>query len=145
MPTDIQHRNTAESAEPSVTELVAGIVNDAQTLIKQQFTLLAAEVRNEVRQAKQAAISISIGAGLAALGGVFLLLMVVSILNEFVGLPRWASYGIVGSVLAAIGAGLLLYGRRKVAEVHLAPPPQTAEALKENVQWLKTQTTSEPT
>ena len=37
----------------SLTALVAGIVNDAQELLKQQVALLKHDVRQDIRQAKE--------------------------------------------------------------------------------------------
>jgi len=44
--------------------------------------------------------------------------------------------------LVGVGALLLYFGTREAASVHLITPPQTTEALKENVEWLKKQAAS---
>jgi len=130
------------SIEPSIASLVGGIVTDAQDLMKQQFALLRREVQTELRQAKMAAISLSIGICLAAIGGLILLFMLVHLLNAVAGLPLWSCYGIVGGGLTIIGLGFFFLGKREAADVELAPPPRTAETIKENWQWLKGQTIS---
>jgi len=138
MATDLQ-----TDREPSVAALVGGIVGDVQNLIGQQFTLLRREIEQELRQAKRATISLSAGTAIAAFGGVLLLVMLVHALHAGTALPLWGCYGIVGGGVTAIGAGLLIYGRREAADVHLVKPPETAEAMKENLQWLSNPTTSD--
>jgi len=70
--------------------------------------------------------------------------MVVHVLNKATRLPLWSCYGLVGGALGAAGAGLLAAGRREAEGVRLVPA-QTMEALKENVEWIKEQTTQEET
>lgn len=129
-------------AQPSIVSLVGGILGDAKKLIEQQFTLLRREIEGEIRQAKSAAISLALGAGITAVGSVLLLLMVVHAVHAFTEVPLWGCYGLVGGLLVVVGSLLLYFGRREAASVHLIAPPQTTEALKENVEWLKKQRAS---
>ena len=130
--------------QPGIAALVGGIVHDGQKLIEQQFALLRREIAAELRRMRNAAISLAIGAGACAVGGILLLVMVVHLLHAYTDLPLWGCYGVVGGALAGTGALLLLLGSRKAAGVHLVPPPQTAQALRENVEWLKHPTNSSP-
>ena len=137
---------TKTASDASLTSLVSGIIGDAQNLMTQHFTLLRREVQAELRQAKSAAITMVIGGVVVAVGVILLLVMVVHLLHDpdLAGLPLWASYAIVGGVLTAAGVGFLVFGKREAGDVHLAPPPQTAEAVREDLAWLKNQTTSTP-
>ena len=81
----------------------------------------------------------AVGAAVLALGGLFLCLTVAAVFHEAVGLPWWASFLIVGGVLSGLGAVLFFTGRHKAAQVNVVPP-QTAETMKENVQWIRNQT-----
>jgi hypothetical protein len=134
MATDIHN-----ASEPSLASLVSGIINDAQTLIKQEMALARREFTEEIKQTKQAAVSLALGVGVAALGGLLLLLMLVYLLHEEAGLKVWWSYGIVGGLALIIGLSLLLVAKARASEISLVPP-QTAETMKENVQWIKNQT-----
>jgi hypothetical protein len=132
--------NTPESSSgPSLTALVAGIVNDLQRLLRQELQLARTEVRQEWDKTKTAASSMAAAAGLAAVAGLLLCLMVVYILHELAGLPLWGSFGIVGGVLALFSLLLFAVGRAKASEVHVIPP-KTVETLKEDVQWIRNQT-----
>jgi hypothetical protein len=130
---------TPNTSEPSLTSLVNGIIRDAQDLVHQEIALARREVRDEIEKAKQAVVSLSVGVATAAVGGLFLLLMVVHILQEEAHLKLWMSYLIVGGILAVVGGVLYAMGRTKAGDIRLVPK-QTAETLKENVQWLKRQT-----
>lgn len=124
---------------PSMTSLLGGIVSDIQTLVRQEITLAKSEMIREWDKAKTAAGSMAAGAAILALGGVLLCLAVVCVLKEVAHLDWWASFLIVGGVLAVLGAVLFYIGRNKAAQVNVIPP-QTAETMKENVQWIRNQT-----
>jgi VIT1/CCC1 family predicted Fe2+/Mn2+ transporter len=128
-----------QSDAPSMATLVGGIIQDAQRLVRQEVALARREMQVELDKAKGASVALAIGAGLAMLGGVFLGLTVVFLLHEPGGLPLWASFLIVGGVLAIGGAIGLFAGIQQVRTISLVPP-QTAETLQENVQWLQNQT-----
>ena len=78
-------------------------------------------------------------AGLAALGALTAFLILVLDL----AMPAWAAALIVTALWAAVAGVLALRGREKVREVGRPVPEQTADSVKEDVQWLKGQTRSE--
>jgi high-affinity Fe2+/Pb2+ permease len=125
-----------QSDAPSMASLVGGIINDATRLVRQEIALARREMQAEFDKAKVATISLAAGAGLVMFGAIFLGLMVVFLLYEVAGLPEWASFLIVGGVVAIAGAILLYAGIQQFRKVSLVPP-QTAETLQENVQWLQ--------
>jgi hypothetical protein len=124
---------------PSMASLLGGIVSDIQTLVRQEITLAKTEMIREWDKAKTAAGSMAAGVAILALGGLLLCLAIVSALHEAVGLPWWASFLIVGGVFTGLGAVLFFTGRNKAARVNVIPP-QTAETMRENVQWIRNQT-----
>lgn len=130
--------DTSVPKEPGPTRtLVKGIFQDAQNLLDQHVRLLRSEVKQEVRQLKRGIVSVGVGAAIAGLGVIYLLGMIVHLLAANTRIPLWGCYGIVGGGLALVGAVLLLGGRKSVSDAHLAPPPVTGQALKEDVEWLK--------
>jgi hypothetical protein len=127
-----------QSDAPSMASLIGGIIQDAQRLVRQEVALARREMQVELDKAKTASVALGIGAGLCMLGAVFLCLMVVFLLHELDALPIWVSFLIVGGVLAIGGAIGLFVGIQQVRTISLVPP-ETAETLQENVQWLQNQ------
>jgi len=130
MATDL--RNAAENATASV----ADIIRDAQELLSQQLAMFRAEVREDWRKARNATIPMALGGAVVFVGVILLCLMLVHLLAwAWPELPLWGAYGIVGGVMAAVGAGAFYAGKKKL-EQNNPLPDKTAHALKENVQWL---------
>jgi hypothetical protein len=125
----------------SLPDLVSGIMDDIRTLVRQEIALGRAEILQQINKTKRAAIAVSAGIGAGAVGVLFLLLLVVHLIHEAGGLPLWGSYAIVGGVLVVIGGILFFLGKRQASEVNLVPR-QTIESIKENVQWIKDQTST---
>lgn len=127
--------------EPSLSSLVTGIIHDAQELIKQEVALARQEFKQELAKTKEVAISFAAGAVVAGLAVVFLLTAVAFLITWVSDghIPLWGSFGIVGLVLAVVGGILLYTGRNRAEDIHLIPR-QTVETMRENVQWIKTQT-----
>jgi hypothetical protein len=132
--------NPSYTSEPSLTELLTGLVNDATALLRQEVALAKHEVRVELRNIMRAVMSLGIGVGLAAIGGWLLILMLVHLLHALTALPLWACYGIVGGLFAVVGGVLLVLGKQKMARLHVVPQ-HTVETIRENVQWIKQQVT----
>jgi hypothetical protein len=133
-----QLQQTTTGTPGNMAPLVTGIIDDLQELIKQNLTLFKVEVRADLRKTKEAASALGVGAGLAVVGGLHLSLMLVFLLWWVFdpNLPLWACFGIVGGVFAGVGFALLLRGKKKLDSFNPLPD-ETADALKENVQWIK--------
>jgi len=122
-----------------MASLVSGIINDAQQLLRQEVTLAKQEVREELAKAKAVAAAGAIALALAVVGGLLLCLMLVHLLQWATGWPDWVCYGLVGGVFLAVAGVLAAVAKNKASQIDLVPR-QTVETIKENVQWLKTQT-----
>jgi hypothetical protein len=141
---DPMKKKSVESpVETDLTPLLSEIVSDSQKLISQQVELLRLELMGELQKAKTAAFSLGAGVGLIAAGGLLSTQMLVHLLHKSTRLPLWACYGILAGLLGAAGAKLIDTGGKEIADLQLTHPPQTAEALKENLRWLKGQTRAE--
>jgi hypothetical protein len=127
--------------EPTLTQLVNELASDAKELLRQELALAKYEISEEISKTKVALISLGIGVGIAAIGGLLLILMLVHLLNALAGLPLWACYGIVGGVLAIVGIVMLLHAKNKMFDIAVVPH-QTVDTMKENVRWIKQKTTS---
>ncbi len=129
-------KKSAKTEDLNVTDLVGRIAADAGKLLGQQIELLTAEVREELRQAASAAGQMAAGGGLTAVAGIMSGMMLAHLLHRATGLPLWASYGAIAGGLGLTGTALLKSGGEKLASIQLMPP-QTQEAVKENLTWLK--------
>jgi hypothetical protein len=128
------------TSKSSLTELLTGLMHDAMTLLRQEVALAKHELRAELRQIILAVMTLGVGGGIAAIGGLLLILMLVHLLQALTALPLWACYSIVGGLFAMVGGVLLVLGKQKLAHVHLVPQ-DTVETMQENAQWIKEQVT----
>jgi hypothetical protein len=119
--------------------LAKEILNEAELLVGQHARLLRAEVSAELRELARAAVPLGAGTGLCAAGGLLSTLMLVHALSRATRWPLWVCYGAVGALLGASGASLVRRGARHAARIRLCPPPHSAAALEETLQWLKAQ------
>jgi Putative Actinobacterial Holin-X, holin superfamily III len=121
--------------EPTVTQLVSGIAEDAQRLITQQYQMLRAEVREDIRRTKAALAYMGFGAAAAAVGLLFLVVALPLIINWGFNLPEWVGWAIVGGVLLVIGIIGLVVGRG-IFKKNNPLPDKTLNALEENLSWI---------
>jgi len=125
------------AAQPSVTELVSGILNDAQKLARQQLDMFKAEVREDMSRTKQAMVYGGLGIAMLTVGLIALVFGVVYLLHEQAGFSMWASWMIFAVVFLAGGAALGFVARN-LFESFNPLPDKTFNALQENMTW-KTQ------
>jgi len=128
---------TLGSGQQSMTELVSGIVNDAQRLFHQQIEMVKAEVKEDVQKTKQTALAFAAGGALIGLGVVLLAVALVYGLYAAAGpaLPLWACWAIVGGVIVLLGGVALFVGNRILASYNPLPD-KSLNALQENVSWI---------
>jgi hypothetical protein len=128
---------TATGDQPSLTDLVSGIVSDAQTLLRQQVVMLRSEFKEDMRRTKEAAKYVGLGAAVAAVGGLFLVVSLVYLLHWLTDgrLAEWACWAIVGGVLF-VGGLIAMYVGKRIFESFNPLPDKTVNALQENVSWI---------
>lgn len=121
--------------EASVTRLVSGIISDGQELMKQQFALLRAELKEDVRKAREASMMLAFGFTVLFVGCIVLALMLVYLLSWAIpSLPLWTCFGIVGCLFTLTGAGLCLGGFKRLKSA--ASLDQSVQEFKETTQWI---------
>ncbi len=130
--------------DASVSQLLSGIVGDAQTLVRQEIALARQEIREEISEAKSAGIKFGIAGAVLAIGGLLLVLTLAQGIADLFDWPTWAGYGLVGVVLAVAGYVLLSSAQKQIKNVNPVPE-KTVETMKENVEWIKDRTTSDKT
>ena len=125
----------APGREPTVTELISGIAEDAQRLLKQQYQMLRAEVKEDIRRTKSALTYMSAGIVASLMGVFFLVIALPLLLSWAFNLAYWAGFGIVGIVLLLLGIVGLFAGKR-IFEKNNPLPDKTLNALEENLSWI---------
>lgn len=122
--------------EPSVTELVTGIIADGQKLFKQQVEMLTHEIKEDVAKTRQAGLLLGFGVGVGLVGAVLLAMMLVLLTNwALPDLPLWSCYGIWGAIVFILGAGLAYKGHLKLDGFNPLKD-ESAQTMKENVAWI---------
>lgn len=133
--------NLETSSDPSATSLLAGIFKDVQELFKQQLALFQAEIKDDLKKTKDAALSLAVGAGIALVGGFMLCFMMVHLMHWAIPaaggpqVPLWVCFATVGGVFTVLGGALVYAGKKKFDSFNPLPD-QSVEAMKENVQWI---------
>jgi uncharacterized membrane protein YqjE len=132
--TTIVSRGGAES-ERSITAVLKDIAGNVQHIVRAEVRLATVELQDEAAKAKRSVMLMIAGGAVAMLALGFVLLAGVYGLATV--LPAWAAALIVGAAAAAIGGLLASAGARQFKQVRLAP--KTAETVRENIQWAKSQ------
>lgn len=138
-PTSPRSPDGAVADDRSIADLLRELLDESSTLVKQEVRLAKAEAREEVREAGAAVGSAAAGGAVAYAGLIALVIGLGWGLGELLGDAEWLGITIAGAVVAVIGVVLLNRGREKLRT--LTPPlDTTTQTLKEDTQWLKTQT-----
>jgi len=121
----------------SLRELIQQLIGNSAALVDKQVELAKSEARQE---AKRRGIAMALLLG----GLLFFLLALISILVAIILalallMPGWLAALIVALVLAIAGGVLSLVGSRRVREPLMQ---KTLTTLKENVEWIKTRSSS---
>jgi uncharacterized membrane protein YqjE len=121
----------------SVGDLLGRVTGDLSTLLRQELELAKAELRQEAVKAGRAGGMFG-GAGvLGHLAMAFLALALTFALGNVMDLG-WAAL-IVAALLAVGTVVLVTRGRAQLRQINPVPQ-QTAETVKEDVQWAGTRT-----
>jgi len=121
--------NPANGNQPGVASLVGGLIQDTQTLIRQEVALARRELQDEWTKTKMAVAMLGIAAAVCGLAVMLLSFCLVNALE--IVLPAWASFLIVGGAYALIGGLLMAGGIYKINEIRLVP--QTTESVRRDV------------
>jgi uncharacterized membrane protein YqjE len=131
---------TSERYEPDETvgELVGKVASDIGALIASEVDLAKAELREEAQRVGRAAGMLGGG---ALVGWFALLLLSFAAAWGLADLFDSAALGflVVGAIYAVAAAVLFIVGRNRMREVHPVPEA-TIASIKEDIQWLKRQT-----
>ncbi|HWZ24701.1 MAG TPA: phage holin family protein [Verrucomicrobiae bacterium] len=120
----------------SVPEVLQDIVGNIQEIIRSEFRLAKAEVKQEASKAAPPVKVIVAGAviGFYALG----FLLFTAVMGLATMMATWLAALIVGAVLGIVALTLITTASKRLKHVN-AVPERTIETMKENVQWAKNQ------
>jgi hypothetical protein len=129
--------------EPTITEVVSGIVADVQKLVAQQLALLRSEVKGDWDRAKRAMrpmmagmVVAAVGVMLAGLTAALALYWAVSPADvDSARIPLWGCFGLTAAAFLIVGGGLIAAGVRAFQSFNPLPN-ETAEALEKNLKAL---------
>ena len=120
----------------TVPEVLQDIVGNIQEIIRSEFRLGTAEIKEEAAMAAKPVATVGAGIifGVYALG--FLFLAIVYALSTVIA--PWIAALIVTGVAALLAAVLVASGRGQLKRVKVVPK-KTIATVKENVQWATNQ------
>ena len=128
----------AAGGEPTLTELVSGITSDAQRLLQQQYQMLRAELKEDIRRTKSALAYMGFGIAATVVGAIFLVVALPLLINDGLDVVQtrpWVGWAIIGGVMLVVGIIGLLLGRR-IFQKNNPLPDKTLNALEENLSWI---------
>lgn len=127
-------------ADRPIPVLLRELGDEIATLVRQEFELAKVEI---AEKAKPAAVSVGMFGGTALFAlGAFGALTAFLIALIALALPLWASALIVTVVYAIVAGVLAMTGKKKMQEAAPLIPEQTAQTVKEDIEWAKTRAKS---
>ena len=124
----------------SVIELMRGIVQDARTLSAQELTAAKLEITQEIKKIVSSSILLGVGLFIVAVAFVLLSIVIALALAQYIPLPTWAGFAIVGGVYLVIGLIVVFAGRRKL-QTAKPKPEHTLRGAKKDAQYIKEKAT----
>jgi Putative Actinobacterial Holin-X, holin superfamily III len=122
----------------TVGELFAELSREIRTLVHQEIQLATTELTEKVSQLGKG-VGFVIGGGLVAYGGFLAIVAALVLALTAMGLPSWAA-ALGGGILIAVAGYLLIRSGLAALRPDQLTPHQTIDTLKEDAQWLRTQT-----
>ena len=121
----------------SIADVLQDILANVQTIIRSEIRLAKTEVTEEAAKARLA-VGILASAAVAGLFSIWLLLLGILFALATV-MPMWGAALVLMVLMAVVTMILLNFGKKQLKTVH-PTPERTVETMKENVQWVKSQT-----
>jgi uncharacterized membrane protein YqjE len=125
--------------ERSLGELFATLAQETSTLVRQEVQLAKAELTESASEAGRGIAFLLLGGAVVYAGFLAILAAIILALWN-AGMDGWLAALVVGVVVAAIGAVMVMRARSSLDPSRLAPR-KTVASLKEDTQWAKEQLT----
>jgi len=127
---------TYTQQEPSLSDLLSRLSDQASTLIRQEIRLAETEMTRKATKAGRNLVYIAAGAlvGMAA----FYAIVAALILALAQVMAAWLATLLVAIALGIVAALLIQYGLNKLKQIDPAPR-RTIQTMRENKEWLSEQ------
>ena len=123
-------------ADRPIGQLLRELGDEISTLVRAEIALAKAEIAEKV---KPAAASAGMFGGTALFGlGAFGAATAFLIALIALALPVWAAALVVTVIYGAVALVLAQTGKKKMQEAAPLVPEQTAQSVKEDIEWAKT-------
>jgi len=123
-------------ADRPIGELLRELGDEISTLVRAEIALAKAELAEKMKPAAASAGMFGgtalFGLGAFGAGTAFLIALIA------LALPVWAAALIVTVVYGVVALVLALTGKKKLQEAAPLVPEQTAQSVKEDIEWAKT-------
>ena len=126
-----------EGNDRSIAELISRLSRETVTLVRKEIQLAKAEMSQKVSRVGKNVGFLVVGGVVAYTGLLALVAAVILVLGLVI--PYWLSAAIVGLVITAIGAILVVKGANTLRQED-PTPQETVETLQEDKEWLRDQT-----
>jgi xanthine/uracil permease len=126
--------NDIEKEKKPITSLFSDLIHNLGSLIQHEVMLAKTEMNAKISQIEAGGASLAIGGAVLYAG--FLVLLLAAVLGLSYLVPTWLSALIIGLVVAVIGAGLVMKGRRDMKAKNLKPE-RTIESMRRNIDFTK--------
>ena len=129
---------TISTDDRTLGQMFGDLSRETRTLIQQEIQLAKTELGEKAARMAKGAAFVVAGA-LLAYGGLLALVAAFVLVLMAIGLPAWAA-ALLGGIVVAGGGYLLIHSGLAALRPHELVPRQTVETLKEDAQWLRSQT-----
>jgi tetrahydromethanopterin S-methyltransferase subunit E len=119
------------NSERTVAALLSDLASEAAMLVRQEVALVKAELDEKFARLGQGIGALAAG-GLIAFSG-WLALVTAAVLGLSQIVEPWLAALIIGVVVLALGAGLLLFGKSRLDLV----PRRSFDSLREDTAWIR--------
>ena len=123
-------------AERPLRDLVSELTAELGTLVRKEIQLARLELKDDARQAARAGSMMGGAAFAGYLAAVLFSFGLAFLFDLF--LPTWLAFVIVALLFGVVAWVLFQQGRER-AKAMKPGPEQTVQSVKEDVEWLKTQ------
>jgi hypothetical protein len=130
-------REQQEREDRSIGELFSELSQKTTTLVRQEIQLAKVEMSQKASRVGKNVGFLIIGGVVAYTGLLAVVAAGIVLLGEVIA--YWLSAAIIGVVIAAVGAVLVIKGANTLRQEE-PTPRETVETLQEDKEWLKDQT-----